>query len=594
MAASRPRSRPLYRPDCKRSLHLSGLIWLGLVVVAVRLISLQAVSKEHYLTEVAPKIATTANVTLPRPGNILGHNHEILATSTPFTTIRADPTLMHKKDSPSGAAEQLGKALGRPREEILSVLTKNPHSKDVTLIRWADPQTAQAVRNLKIRGLFFQQQWKRQYPANNLACHILGGRDRRHLPLDGLESRYQLILDGKPGSNPGQSLSPLSSTYNQIPPQAGKSLVLTIEPDLQRKVEVEIDAVWTRERPKWVSCVVEDPRSGAILAMATKPDYNVNDYAREELPPGYRWSAVPKSATQNIPVSEVVEHGSTFKLLLAAAALDKGVIKPETRFYCGGSLDLGGKPIGCWGEWGTRGHGSLDLAGMLANSCNICAAQISLRLGKTAYREFLDRAGIAALPDSGLPGEVSGQLPPLSAIRPRDLASMGFGQNVSCSNLQLTAIVSGLVNGGVKMRPHIIDSALNADGSLYHKIPPQEEVRLCSEQTSATLREMMARVVEQGTGRSARIEGFRVGGKTGTAQQWNPDKKRHYSDRHMVSFILAAPIDQPRYVIHVACNEPKVGRHGSEVAAPIARRVAEYALRQFETGKDLSPQIAQP
>jgi stage V sporulation protein D (sporulation-specific penicillin-binding protein) len=588
-------SAPRYRPDTGRSIHLTNLLLLGLGLVALRVVYVQVIRQDYFLNEIAPLIATRGDVSLPQPGSLLGRNGEALAESVLLTSVLADPARMLKNgESFDGAAEQLAGPLGRPREQILADLKRNPASHYVELARWSDQQTAQAVRKLGIKGVSLRSEWKRQYPGGRLACHTLGGRDRRHVALAGLEYQFRVLLDGQPGANPALPACTVGGTQGLVPPLPGKDLVLTLEPDLQRQVEAEMDTIWVREKPRWVSCVVMDPRTGAILALAGRPDYDPNDYVTGKPAPGYKWSAVPATATHNIPVDQSVEQGSTFKILLAAAALDKGAVKPEARFHCGGSLGLGGKPIGCWGEWGAKGHGSLDMAGMLANSCNICAAQIGLRLGKEAYHEFLKNAGISTYPEAGFMGEAKGRLQSLKTIKQRDLATMAFGQNVSCSNLQLTAIISGLVNGGVKMRPHIVAAALNKDGSVYREIPPQVEARLCSEQTSVTLKKMLEGVVENGTGRAARLPDFRVGGKTGTAQQWDPTTGRHYSDRHMVSFVLVAPADQPRYVIQVACNEPKVGRHGSDVAAPAARRIAEYALRQLDAGLGTGKKPAQP
>jgi cell division protein FtsI/penicillin-binding protein 2 len=292
-------------------------------------------------------------------------------------------------------------------------------------------------------------------------------------------------------------------------------------------------------------------------------------------------------------VAAAVEQGSTFKILLVAAALSSGKVPSSRRFVCNGHLDLGGPPISCWGKYGAKGHGSLDMAGMLANSCNICAAQTALALGAEGYHDFLVRCGINQDPQAGFPGEAFGYLAGPSRLRRRDLASMGFGQNVSCSALQLTSIVAGLVNDGIMMQPHIVGAAVNKDGSLFGQVAPTRERTLCSPEVSRELRSMLEGVVVNGTGKAAQIPGVRVGGKTGTAQQWDPVLKRHRSDRYLVSFIAVFPIEQPRYVIHVACDEPHHGQHGADVAAPVCQRLGKFILQQVDRTPPATPRRTQ-
>jgi stage V sporulation protein D (sporulation-specific penicillin-binding protein) len=294
--------------------------------------------------------------------------------------------------------------------------------------------------------------------------------------------------------------------------------------------------------------------------------------------------------TRNIPVTEAVEPGSTFKILLAAAALDKGVITPSTTFNCPGRIVIGGPPgISCWGKYATQGHGTLTVAGMLAESCNVCPAQIAVRLGAENYCAFLHKCGIGVDPEAGFPAETLGLIASPTAMRQRDLATMGFGQNVSCSALQLTSIVAGIVNGGIMKHPHIVDRVLTKDGSVFRQLQVSQQ-RLCSAQTSSLIRQMMQYTVEKGTGKPAAMPDFKVGAKTGTAQQWDAEHGRHFSDRYMVSFIEIAPVDTPRYVIFVACNEPQVGQHGSDVCGPVSKRIAEFALRHLD--RALAPKAA--
>lgn len=580
MAATQPR----YRPELERSRWLSVILLAGLVLIFLRLFQIQVLKHDYYVAEVGPRLESRYAAPAPQPGSILARTGEPLAESLLLDTLFADPLFMarhERRESPQGVAQQLAPLIGRSAEDILTDLTQRQDTNYVELARCVPHDVSNQIRALRIKGLGLKPEWKREYPHGILACHLLGGRDKSHNALSGLEYRYRLLLDGNPGANlPSQDPLGLDNAESQrVGDAPGKDLLLTIHPDLQRQVEREMDVLWRRENPKWTACVVEDVTTGGILAMAARPGYDPNDYVRGKRAAGCKWSVVPENVTRNIPVTEAIEQGSTFKILLATAALEAGVVVPSSSFHCGGTINMGGRPISCWGEWGSKGHGNLDVSGMLAQSCNVCAAQIAVKLGAKRYGDFLRKVGIGIDPEAGFSAEAKGRLKPAEGMRKRDLGTMGFGQNVSCSGLQLTSIVSGIVNDGIMKHPHILAAALNRDGTVFRKTVVSEK-RICSPQTSATIRKMLENTVENGTGKPVKMPDFRVGGKTGTAQQWDP-KLGRYTDRYMMSFIEVAPIEAPRYVIWVACSDPKVGRHGSDTAAPAAKHIAEYALRQL-------------
>jgi stage V sporulation protein D (sporulation-specific penicillin-binding protein) len=580
---SSPPSR--YRPDPQRSNWLLGVLLAGFLLILAQLINIQILRHNFLMEKIAPMLESRSADVIPYPGAILARNGESLAESVLLTAIIADPArMLENRESFRGVAEQLAPLVNRPAEEILGDLTARETSHYLEIARYVKQDRTRKIKKLCIKGLALLPEWKREYPQGTLACHVLGGRDRFHKPLSGLELQYRLLLDGAPGSNRsgGDPLGLASSaSAASMEPLPGKDLVLTIDAELQRQAENELDRMYDRETPKWASVVVMDPRTGGILAMAARPGYDPSLYVTGKPAPGHRWASVPAEATRNIPVTEAVEPGSTFKVLLAAAALEDGAITPSSSFHCSGHINIGGQPISCWGKYAGQGHGTLTVAGMLAQSCNICAAQIALRLGAPRYYAFLRKCGIGQDPQAGFPAEEFGLMALPEKMRSRDLATMGFGQNVSCTGLQLTSIVSGIVNGGIMKHPHIVDRVLTKDGSVFRQLKVSEQ-RVCSEQTSALIRQMMQYTVEKGTGKPAAMPDFKVGAKTGTAQQWDLANKRHFSDRYMVSFLEIAPAEAPRYVVYVACNEPKVGKHGSDVCGPVSKRIVEYALRHLD------------
>ncbi|MEI6501157.1 MAG: penicillin-binding protein 2 [Armatimonadota bacterium] len=586
-----------YRPGFDRSDRLLRVLMCGFGLICCRLIYNNIIRHEYFMEEIAPMIDVRSEAPTPYPGSILSRNREPLAESVLLSRLVADPArMLSNSETFEGVASQLEKLIDRPAADIRDALNRaveNAQSKKppreshyCPLAEYVSKDTADKIKDLRITGLALEAQWKREYPQRELACHLLGGRDRFHQPLSGLEWQYRLLLDGTPGalsasSDPlGLAGETAEAGINAVP---GKDLVLTLDMDLQRHAEDALNDMWRRERPKWASCVVIDPRTGGILAMAARPGYDPSAYVIGRPAPGHRLAAVPQEFTRNIPVIEPVEPGSTFKLLLTAAALSRGVITLQSTFYCPGHINIGGRPITCWGKWAVHGHGTLNVAGMLAQSCNICAAQIALKLGAADYCAFLEKCGIGQDPEAGftVPRWALGIIRPPEGMPARDLATMGFGQNVSCTALQLTAAVSGIVNGGIMKHPHIVERVLNKDASVFRQPKVSQQV-LCPSEVSATIRDMMENTVLHGTGATALMPGYRVGAKTGTAQQWDAASGRHYSDRYMVSFIETAPADAPRYVIYVACNEPKVGQHGSDVCGPVAKRIADYALRHLD------------
>jgi len=572
-----------YRPSQKRSFYVLNFLGVGLCLLIFRLYQVQIIKRAHYIDEIAPKLRSQKQALPPQPGALLARDKQLLAESLLLHHLVADPQQMAKcGENFHSVAEQLAVVLRQPQELIHQRLSKayKRGRRDVELARFVPDKTVEKIDQLNISGLYFRPAWKRQYAYGKTLCHVIGARNRFHYPLHGLEYHYRGLLDSLPGADVDTGEFSYSSTGAR--PQRGKNVQLTIDLNLQMQVERELDGLWAKEHPRWAYAIVLDPRTGEILAMGTRPAYDPNLYVgKQPGPDAPSLERVTPLATNNIPVTEAFEPGSTFKVLLIAAALEAGVVTPQTCFHCKGSLQIGkGKSISCWGKYATQGHGTLDMYGMIAQSCNVIAAQVALRLGAERYCAFLRKVGIGEDPQAGFPAEACGKLYPPAQLRPRDVATMGYGQNVSCSGLQLVAAISGIVNNGIMMQPHIVKSVLNPDYSLFYE-PNVTQKRICSPQTSYIVRQMLQYAVEHGTGAPARMSHVKVGGKTGTAQKWDPVHKCFLKDRYIVSFVEVVPIEAPHYVIYVACNEPKVGRHGSDVAAPVCRNLAAYVVQRM-------------
>jgi stage V sporulation protein D (sporulation-specific penicillin-binding protein) len=315
---------------------------------------------------------------------------------------------------------------------------------------------------------------------------------------------------------------------------------------------------------------VLDPRTGDLLALSVRPNFDPNDL-RQALP----------EMRKCRQAFDVYSPGSTLKTVIVAAAIDAGVINENARFYCPGQVTIGDRPLGCWGEWRARGHGWLTPDEVIAKSCNICAAEIATRLGPDRLYAFLGRAQLLDTFSSGLDAERPGIVLPKDQQRIRGIANIGFGQGIDVTDLHMLAWYGALANGGRMYAPNIVREVRRADGSLVRRREPLLIGQLYKPETARLALAFLEGAVDRGTGATARIPGVRVGGKTGTAQIYDLATQRHL-DEYTMSFIAVAPIEAPRFVVFVRVVKPAVGEHGSDTAAPTAKRVLEAALHLSE------------
>jgi len=382
------------------------------------------------------------------------------------------------------------------------------------------------------------------------------------------------VLDGHPGSIPsdrddlGRRI--LGAPGGGVPPEPGGRLILTLRLPLQRVVEATMDDLWAKNQPESATCTVLDPRTGDILALSVRPNYDPSDLRNAE-----------PEMLRCRQAADVYAPGSTLKTVIIAAALDAGAINEHSRFYCPGTVSVGDRPLGCWGEWRTRGHGWLTPSGIVAQSCNVCAAQVAMRLGPDRLYAFIDRMQLRETMSSGLYSESCGFVLPKSQQRIRGIANIGFGQGIDVTDLHMLAWYGALANGGRMYRPNIVREVRSAHGELIGRRESDLAAQLVKPETARLALSFLEQAVEHGTGAPARIEGVRVGGKTGTAQIYDVSQGRHL-DEYIMSFMAVAPIEAPRFVVFVKVVKPKFGEHGSDTAAPAVKRVLEAALHLSE------------
>jgi len=499
----------------------------------------------------------------PQRGSIFDSRGDPLAVSLAAESLYADPTLIK---NPQQAAGQLGKLLHVSKKELVKLLSAKKHF--VWLQRKLDPELAKQVRGLKIHGLQFVTERKRYYPQASTAAHVLGFTGLDPNGLEGVELEYDRQLQGTSGrlvslrDARGRGLASADQLVQGG--VAGQNLYLTLDRSLQYVAEKELARVVRETGAVGGTVVMLEPASGRILAMASQPDYNPNSAGK------YR-----AAKRRNRAVCDMYEPGSTFKPFLLAGVLEEGLIRPGQKIYCeNGRYSVGGKTI--------RDHKkfkNLSLKEVLKFSSNIGFAKLGKRLERERFYSYIHNFGFGEQTGLDLPGEVEGMLRSPSHWFEIDLAAISFGQGISVTPIQMAAAMAAIANGGLLMEPYLVERITTADGQQVSKRLPQVRRRVVSEKTARQVRDMMVAVTEPGgTGTRAALAGYRVAGKTGTAQKVDTVTGGYSPDKRVSSFIGFVPADNPALVLSVTVDEPKGKAYGGLVAAPVFAKIAGQAL----------------
>lgn len=508
------------------------------------------------------------------PGRILSLEGVPLAWSVVRSSVCANPTCYNSDAEREYVATQLARLTGVEYHRIYPRLCMTKR-KFCFVARQVRPQVEEQVMRMRLPGVFIVPEYSRLYLENAIAANAIGYRGVDNVGLTGVERIWGFCLDGLPSTRRddfdrrGRTiLGPRTAFAPAVP---GQQVILTIRMPLQKCVEAAIDDLWEAHKPVAATCTVLDPRTGDILALSARPTFDPNDPS----------AAKPEDFVCR-QASDVYAPGSTFKTPMVGAALDAGAITPNTTVCCTGTTVIGDRPLRCWGDWATRGHGYLHPIDVIAKSCNPGAARIALMLGKDRAYEYLKRMHVQEVCDSGLDSERPGFLLPKSRQYERGVANIGFGQGVDVTDLHLLAIYGAIANGGTFYYPNIVKEVRSAGGELLRRREPCEGGRLFKKGTTELLLQFLEEAVVNGTGRPASIPEVRVGGKTGTSQIFDPETGSFLEGAYVMSFIAVAPIEAPRFVVLVRVDRPTSGEHGSDTAAPTARRILEDAMRLSE------------
>lgn len=493
-------------------------------------------------------------------GKILDSNGVVLADNNLVYNVYIRPNAITDKTK---IVEALVEDLNYTQSEAEEKVNKS--ASEVTVARNIDKETADKLEGRELSGLYLAASYERSYPYGSMLSKVIGFTNIDNEGQNGLEGYYDKYLSGIDGflysdaDIIGRETEDTSVRY--VPSIAGCDMTLTIDSEIQSFAESAVVAAQLEWQSKSCSAIVMDVNTGGIVAMASYPSYDLNDIPRDDID-------LLNLLSKNQLITDVYEPGSTFKIFTTAAALENHAVSDNHTFYCNGSMVVDGQRIKCWRS---IGHGSQTLAEGVKNSCNVVFMSLALSLGTEKLYDTLEAFGFGSKTGVDFYGESSGIMMNEASVKTVDLARIGFGQAVAVTPLQLITGVSAAVNGGTLYEPYFVSSVSGVNGTIYERMPTVKSQPI-SEETSAILREYLAAVVEEGSGSKAKVDGIRVGGKTGTAQKYEDG---HIAQgKYVSSFVGFAPVDNPKYTVLFIVDEPSgYSYYGSITAAPYAGRI---------------------
>ena len=545
------------------------------VFLVVAIVLIIAIAKVFYIQVFAyDKLSTLAESLWSRElpisadrGEIVDRNGAVLATNITTTSLVVIPNQIVDKED---AAKKLSDILGSDYDDMLEHLSKKTSIERVHPEgRQLDYETAEKIDALKIDGVYLVKESKRYYPYGDLLSHVLGYVGIDNQGLSGLELMFDDYLTGEDGSikyfsdGKGHKLE-LAEIYEA--PTSGITLELTIDIELQQAVENELDNAMSKYDADSAIAIAMDPNTGEVLAMASRPNFDSNNYQ------DYSTEVI----NRNLPIWMTFEPGSTFKIITLSAAIEEGLVNIfEDRYTDTGAITVDGATLHCWKH---GGHGDQSYLEVVENSCNPGFVNLGLKLGKETLMSYIDKYGFGDKTGIDLNGEGTGILFDVAAMGNVELATTAFGQGISVTPIQQVRAVSAVVNGGTLYTPYIVKNFLESEtDTIVKSITPTAVGEVISAETSEIVRYALESVVAKGSGHNAYIENYRIGGKTGTAQTV---ENGVYSDsKYILSFIGFMPADDPEIVVYVAIQNAKnVVQYGGTVAAPIARNIFLSAI----------------
>ena len=566
------------------------------MVLIGRLVFLQLVESEPYQQKAINQQLRETTVKAKR-GTIYDRNLNVLAMSASVWEVSLNPTNI--KDSQREIiAKTLSELLGVDEQRVLEKSQKKNYYELIK--RRVEQAEADAIRAFisenKITGIVLNEDYKRYYPYGDFAATILGFTGDDHQGLNGLESYYERYLKGVDGkivsikNALGKDMPVEYESRNDA--QDGYSLVLTIDEVIQHIVEKNLEtAVIEYGVKNRATAIVMDVTTGEVLAMDTEPDYDPNDpftienaelaalinQIEDKDERVLQLQTAREAQWRNKAISDTYEPGSVYKIITAASALEEGVVNANSTFYCNGSLTVNGRSIGCWKH---AGHGAQNFVDGIKNSCNPVFMAVGLALGPERTAQYYKAFGFSEPTGIDLPGETGGIYHSLAVLQkePDTLAVASFGQSFKVTPMQMITAIAASINGGYLYEPHVVKQIIDSDKNIIENIEPEVKRQAISKEVSAELALMLEKVVGEGSGRSAYIKGYRIGGKTGTSEKLDKQSTTGVKE-HVLSFLGFAPADDPQIAVMVILDEPADSNaYGSTIAAPVAGAIISETL----------------
>ena len=544
-----------------RHLFVFFLFLALLSLLAARLIFLQIIRFPFY-AEIAKDQHSVSIPLEPKRGAIFDSNMRILAVNLNVDSVFANPREVVNKPF---AARRLSSILGLRADYVLDKLGRDKGF--VWIKRKVTKSQADAIRRADIKGVELIKESKRFYPNGNSACHILGTTNVDNVGLEGLELVYDKYLKGREGwlisTQDGRRRKLKSYQSDYMPPRDGFNLVLTVDDVIQHIAERELEVMYKKYNAKGASIIVVDPKTGDILAMASYPNYDLNNFRTR-----------PPDSVRNRAICDFFEPGSVFKVVTASAALEEKAVKLDDKFFCeNGEYKVGSRTL-----HDHRPHGSLTFRDVIVLSSNIGTVKVAARFGANKMYDYITRFGFRNRTGIDLPGEVLGMNRPVSRWSRTSMLAVPMGQEVTATTIQLAMAISVIANGGYLVKPRLTKEIIDTNGHTVKDFEGPAAKRVISSDTASKMRAILEGVVKEGTGKKAKVDGYRSGGKTGTAQKVEPGGVYSHN-RFVASFIGFAPFDDPKIAIAVCVDEPHPAYYGGDVAAPVFGKVAEASLK---------------
>jgi cell division protein FtsI (penicillin-binding protein 3) len=520
--------------------------------------------RSNYLTLIAKQQHNQLVELEPRRGTIYDCNLKAQAFNMSMDSLYAVPNTISDK---ANVINQLLPILGTERTYLQDRL--NRKKAFIWLARKLTPEKSAAIKKLNIKGLGFLKETKRIYPNSYLASHIIGFSGMDNIGLEGAERDFDKYLKGVPGWAVflrDARQKKLDIWEKMVLPVDGQDLVLTIDEVIQYIAERELDKAFKSFHAKGASIIVMDPHTGKILAMANRPSYDLNDH-----------SGVSKDAMRNRAICDLFEPGSVFKIVTASAAIEEKKVTEEDKFFCeNGAYRVAGRVL-----HDHTSHGILTFRQVIEESSNIGTVKVAQLLGADTVYKYLRAFGFGSKLGIELSGEISGMIAPVRTWSKTSMTAIPIGQEVGVTALQLASAISVIANGGQLMKPYIVDSVRDNQGRLIKQNKPVLIHKVISVDTAMRIKKILTGVIEEGTGKLAKVLGFSAAGKTGTAQKLEPNGTYSHT-KFVASFIGFSPAEDPILTIVVTVDEPHPYYFGGVVAAPVFQKVASDAIRYLK------------